>query len=188
MGYNVADYVETADDLVFEWNDFFQGRTSFKPVIGEFKDIFIRALPKKISKKIKIHRCRFCLELSRNPENISGMSIRRLPKLDYFLKLAFSSFSFFYEIFDRISEKVDEYFYLIDAILTFIFSLILNFQYEISIDLFLSQKTDFILASKCLSDKMTSMRYFDFYYEAENFHIWFREFLCTRRKNIWSKN
>ena len=40
MGYNVADYVETADDLVFEWDDFFQRRTSFKPVIGESQEIF----------------------------------------------------------------------------------------------------------------------------------------------------
>merc|ERR1712227_625910 len=36
-GYNVADYVETADDLVFEWDDFFQNRTSFKPVIEKYK-------------------------------------------------------------------------------------------------------------------------------------------------------
>merc|ERR1712227_862746 len=37
LGYNVADYVETADDLVFEWDDFFQKRTSFKPVIEKYK-------------------------------------------------------------------------------------------------------------------------------------------------------
>ena len=35
---------------------------------------------KIFKKKIKIHRCRFCSELSKDSENICGMSIRRLSK------------------------------------------------------------------------------------------------------------
>ena len=33
LGYNVADYTETAGFLCYEWKDFLDGKTSIEPVI-----------------------------------------------------------------------------------------------------------------------------------------------------------
>ena len=35
LGFRVADYFETAEDLSREWWDFINNKTTFKPVIGE---------------------------------------------------------------------------------------------------------------------------------------------------------
>ena len=57
-----------------------------------YVELSLRALPKKISKKKnKIHRCRFCSELSRDSENIPHMSIRRLSEWELFLKVGTGS-------------------------------------------------------------------------------------------------
>ena len=37
LGYRVADYFETAEDLSREWSDFINNKTTFKPVIGEYQ-------------------------------------------------------------------------------------------------------------------------------------------------------
>ena len=36
LGYRVADYFETAEDLSREWWDFIDNKTTFKPVQGEY--------------------------------------------------------------------------------------------------------------------------------------------------------
>ena len=35
LGYKVADYLETTEDIAHEWYDFCHGKSTIKPVIGK---------------------------------------------------------------------------------------------------------------------------------------------------------
>ena len=56
--------------------------------LNHLKTNFNKGPTQKIFKeKLKIHLCWFCSELSRDSKNISGLSVRRLPKWEFLFKV-----------------------------------------------------------------------------------------------------